>query len=1744
MREREAAQARRSASPNSDEEEKTSPERQQTVRMVSFGATALNQPRGARSYRQPTPPPQRARAAIVEATPAVRGHRVSVCNSVSSTPLTHSPFSLPSPSVSVLCSFSQRGRYSKEHMAELGQVFSSSELGRDREWGLESTFGFDPERADALSGSHFHRPQGVSLAALRPVGYEPVTAGGRASSASAAASAAAAAMPTFATEEDASPRSNLGIGSFGPAKPSSAFASASFSSGGGGQNAHVAETTGKTIWQMWQRMKQDRVRALQREMEREAAPASSASRQQQQQPSASSAAAAAASSSLSSIDYVEAGKHIAAQLSRAGVAVSHNHLDVIHNLAGLEKVWLQASEGLDEGEFVAFLREVLRLPAEELSILFQKMDANADGSLSWDEYLSYLLIEVTHHWQFRSARGTWHLRDVDAPATACHAQVQQILVLPRDTSSPAAAASLAGQPKYVLSCRDNSIQVWNAASMTYQCHLPPAWTKSGGPPDSRGAIMGLGGGVTSSGYGVSSSARDGGSGAGGSDEHRPQTYRIGERRAGAGLRQKRCGGGGWKEDASSATTGRHAAAGANGAPGSIEESIQRRAMHAGLARLSLANKDGSSSARNRFGLGGAGGAAEGLDEWGSPLANPNAGDDDDSHSHGRGGGVDGELGSNPFSRPRQSQGVLHTTVVYYPNQKQLLVASMDKSIHVYQQAFRQFVQVDRSEVRETPQCMTVHSQVTAPSSFQQSNAHTSSLTNDLLIVGDTAGKCSAYHLPFSRDLVLAGMEKVANGGGSSISGGLIGDRPGFATGIGGVGTPGGQVSMPSLVAPFGSGGSSGLMGSAAAAAFNSRFAWSFQVHAPGETVRKVAVIPTVGLVSAGMDAKLHISDLSTRQVVRSLLGHKRGVYAFAHCESHRCIFSAGFDSKVLVFDPYLPHPTGSLAGHHGSILDVVVNSRRNQIITTCADKKIKVFDIRTMKMIQSLADNQEYAPYDQLSAVAFDQEQQQLVTAGNKLRLWPVIIAPGNKARRGGPAHSNLVVAICFSKVFQQIVSISVDESVHLWDIYTGRSVFEFRTNHGSPLTAACLDHRGKRLLTGAHDGTVSMWNFHNGAKMSEFTSRGKELIQLLYLPRTLQCVVGIGWERHVVRWPDPNAPKNTKWLVQSDHKAEVSCVAFFQSILVTAASDGEIIVWYMDSALVSKRFYIPLTPGKAKRPGVTKMTFVDFPSGFVVLLAGTDDGSLHFIKLPGSAETIYSLFELFPEPIQGLAVNRRKEDGARTRLMVVDCQVDAKLFDLSGIRGTASSNTVGPGPSENDEIRSLPLLKQWEPHPLATSTDLIAIDDIDCFASASDTGDITLWSLEGEQRCKFAQRKSWPIADPRTASHRETNEHDAERKKGGAGAGATTQPDRSSGASSSSDEDDDDDDEDSDASQNGARSSEWGSGDEVGGRPGLSRKQSQLSNASSRSGTSSRGGGLKKKPSGGSGGGSKKSRRRRDRASSPSAHRKPEPSFAESHPKFIPRDETSKYLKEHAQQVAMDAAAARAAKEAAAAESAAAAAAAQAGRKHGGKLPLAEMLNKLETDLKHAHAHSAHSHANSHSQQQHASDSASLSFSGSSGAHVYDRFHAHPAHHSSGSQHHAGSGSGQPSIHFVPTAAPGSASLSANFDPLADLSPTPAGGFAYPYPSNSGGGSVTSRGPRRHDDTTTNSGAAGGSSAGASTARLPRPRPAVSFNPDPTPSSPPAVRVGLSQGSRTISNSDVFTQPSPAMSRLRSKPH
>jgi len=119
-------------------------------------------------------------------------------------------------------------------------------------------------------------------------------------------------------------------------------------------------------------------------------------------------------------------------------------------------------------------------------------------------------------------------------------------------------------------------------------------------------------------------------------------------------------------------------------------------------------------------------------------------------------------------------------------------------------------------------------------------------------------------------------------------------------------------------------------------------------------------VPGLGLISAGMDANIAIVDLERLEKIRVLSGHRRGILSTAYCKEYRTLFSGSFDGQVgpifgvadsgansfhpqvLAWDPYCSTPVGKLQAQHNDLIEVIQNESKNQVITVCADKKIRV----------------------------------------------------------------------------------------------------------------------------------------------------------------------------------------------------------------------------------------------------------------------------------------------------------------------------------------------------------------------------------------------------------------------------------------------------------------------------------------------------------------------------------------------------------------------------------------------------------------------------------------------------------------------------------------------------------------------------------------------------------------------------------------------------------------------------------
>ena len=93
-----------------------------------------------------------------------------------------------------------------------------------------------------------------------------------------------------------------------------------------------------------------------------------------------------------------------------------------------------------------------------------------------------------------------------------------------------------------------------------------------------------------------------------------------------------------------------------------------------------------------------------------------------------------------------------------------------------------------------------------------------------------------------------------------------------------------------------------------------------------------------------------------------------------------------------LWNPYvLNKPAGYLFGHQSTIVQICVNNEDGIIFSLSEDKVIKLWNARNLTCLQTLFDKVSHRPENLLTAMFYDPNKRQIMTASSTLETWPVI---------------------------------------------------------------------------------------------------------------------------------------------------------------------------------------------------------------------------------------------------------------------------------------------------------------------------------------------------------------------------------------------------------------------------------------------------------------------------------------------------------------------------------------------------------------------------------------------------------------------------------------------------------------------------------------------------------------------------------------------------------------------------------
>ncbi|KIV91268.1 hypothetical protein, variant [Exophiala mesophila] len=227
------------------------------------------------------------------------------------------------------------------------------------------------------------------------------------------------------------------------------------------------------------------------------------------------------------------------------------------------------------------------------------------------------------------------------------------------------------------------------------------------------------------------------------------------------------------------------------------------------------------------------------------------------------------------------------------------------------------------------------------------------------------------------------------------------------------------------------------------------------------------------------------ATLSHNHIVRAV--------AFPLQKNPQCVITGGQDKALRIFDlsrsgitsspnaSPAPTPTSITAGHEigpgehmGSIKSIVWNVDYNIVTTSCEDKTLRWWDLRTQRPINSFKTERDITSCELSTTRADDSDPGVLSVASGHSCFFFDAGRPGEMIKQVNFDHDVASVAI-HPQSGRFVTGGGKDTWVRVWDFAEEKELEVLKGHHG-PIWSIAYSPDGKIYATGSEDGTIKLW--------------------------------------------------------------------------------------------------------------------------------------------------------------------------------------------------------------------------------------------------------------------------------------------------------------------------------------------------------------------------------------------------------------------------------------------------------------------------------------------------------------------------------------------------------------------------------------------------------------------------------------------------------------------------------------------
>jgi WD40 repeat protein len=209
----------------------------------------------------------------------------------------------------------------------------------------------------------------------------------------------------------------------------------------------------------------------------------------------------------------------------------------------------------------------------------------------------------------------------------------------------------------------------------------------------------------------------------------------------------------------------------------------------------------------------------------------------------------------------------------------------------------------------------------------------------------------------------------------------------------------------------------------------------------------------------------------------------------------------------------------------------------------------------------------------QINAVAFSPDGKTALSGSvdTTLILWDVATGKEIRPLKG---HTQEVRAVVFSPDGKTALSGSVDKTLILWDVATGKEILPPFVGHDGAVNAVAFSPDGKTALSGSADKTLILWDVATGKEIRPLKGHTQEVRAVVFSPDGTRALSGSN-DTTMILWDVATGKPIHSF---KGHKREVRSVAFSPdgTTALSGSADTNVILWDAATGKEMRRFPHP----------------------------------------------------------------------------------------------------------------------------------------------------------------------------------------------------------------------------------------------------------------------------------------------------------------------------------------------------------------------------------------------------------------------------------------------------------------------------------------------------------------------------------------------------------------------------------------